>query len=221
MPLSLDHLVISVDDLNAAVTNYQVLGFTVSPGGVHAGGATHNALVIFSDGKYLELLAATGQAPTGSGTDFSPLLRHGEGTVAHALLSTDLEADTLELQQQGYTLGDIREGRRTRPDGVELRWRTALLNGGMTPFVLQDITPRALRVPTDAASTTHANGVTGINRFYLLERTQPDEKPAYNIVLNVADPTQDYPLLSDHTRTHSVKFTVFKGLLDESLNLNR
>src|SRR5207249_370550 len=37
----------------------RALGFTVVPGGVHAGGLTHNALIPFADGRYLELLALT------------------------------------------------------------------------------------------------------------------------------------------------------------------
>ena len=43
MTLQLDHAVIAVDDLDAAVQNYRALGFTVVRGGVHANRATHNA----------------------------------------------------------------------------------------------------------------------------------------------------------------------------------
>ena len=57
MPLSLDHIVILVDELEAAITHYEALGFTVQRGGTHADGATHNALVGFADGSYLELIA--------------------------------------------------------------------------------------------------------------------------------------------------------------------
>ncbi|PMP81392.1 MAG: VOC family protein, partial [Roseiflexus castenholzii] len=53
----IDHIVILVRDLLAAIDDYTALGFTVTPGGVHADGATHNALVAFVDGGYLELIA--------------------------------------------------------------------------------------------------------------------------------------------------------------------
>ena len=53
----LDHLVILVYDLERAVRGYEELGFTVTPGGEHADGLTHNALVAFEDGSYLELVA--------------------------------------------------------------------------------------------------------------------------------------------------------------------
>ena len=57
--LSFDHLVLVVRELEAATRDFSSFGFKVTPGGVHAGGLTHNALVAFSDGSYLELLAPT------------------------------------------------------------------------------------------------------------------------------------------------------------------
>ena len=45
MSLTLDHVVILVTDLGRAIEDYASLGFTVRRGGVHAVGATHNALV--------------------------------------------------------------------------------------------------------------------------------------------------------------------------------
>src|SRR3954449_3910124 len=89
----LDHVIIAVFDLDQAVDDYRALGFTTIYGGRHANGATHNALVCFQDGTYLELLAPTGDAPQSGLTDFSPLLQHGEGLVGYALLSHDLHSD--------------------------------------------------------------------------------------------------------------------------------
>ena len=52
----IDHLVIVVPELEAAVASYRGLGFTVVPGGRHPIG-THNALIAFEEGAYLELIA--------------------------------------------------------------------------------------------------------------------------------------------------------------------
>src|SRR5439155_1412482 len=52
----IDHIVIAVPDLAAARTSYAALGFTVVPGGRHPVG-THNALIAFGDGSYVELIA--------------------------------------------------------------------------------------------------------------------------------------------------------------------
>src|SRR4028119_652971 len=57
MSLMLDHVVILVNDLAQAVIEYQHQGFTVVPGGTHADGLTHNALIVLNDGVYLELIA--------------------------------------------------------------------------------------------------------------------------------------------------------------------
>ena len=59
--IQLDHVVISVSNLEEAMEDYRRLGFNVLPGGEHASGTTHNALVVLADGTYLELMALTGR----------------------------------------------------------------------------------------------------------------------------------------------------------------
>ncbi|HKX52110.1 MAG TPA: VOC family protein [Candidatus Binatia bacterium] len=56
MFLGIDHLVIVVKDLEQAANDYQQLGFTVVPGGKHPVGS-HNVLISFADGSYLEVIA--------------------------------------------------------------------------------------------------------------------------------------------------------------------
>lgn len=163
--LRLDHVIIAVSDLDQAVADYRTLGFTTICGGRHASGATHNALVCFQDGTYLELLAPTGDPAQPGTTDFSPLVRRGEGLVGYALLSTDLLADAEDWQVRGANIGEVSEGRRLRADNIELIWRTAALDGGMSPFLIEDVTPRSLRVPDDIQTVTHTNGVTGIAKL--------------------------------------------------------
>jgi hypothetical protein len=153
----LDHVVFVARDLNAAIADHRRRGFTVTPGGEHADGVTRNALITFADGGYLELVGFN---------DLGRSLTHrwwkvaadGGGLADFALLSDDLAADSAAL-------GDLvkrppKEGGRIRPDGVELKWRTALLAAPL-PFVIEDLTARDLRVPGGAAAE-HANGATGI-----------------------------------------------------------
>jgi catechol 2,3-dioxygenase-like lactoylglutathione lyase family enzyme len=47
--MKFDHIVILVRDLAQAVSDYNARGFTVTPGGEHVGGDTHNALVCLAD----------------------------------------------------------------------------------------------------------------------------------------------------------------------------
>ncbi|MBW2551150.1 MAG: VOC family protein [Deltaproteobacteria bacterium] len=57
MSLVMDHVIILVDDLEAASADFEALGFTVTPGGEHGEGLSHNALIHFADGTFFELLA--------------------------------------------------------------------------------------------------------------------------------------------------------------------
>ena len=50
-----DHLVVVVTDIEQASRDFTQLGFQVTPGGSH--GSTENALVIFANQTYIELLA--------------------------------------------------------------------------------------------------------------------------------------------------------------------
>jgi|TARA_B100000959_G_C14882247_1_gene583051 catechol 2,3-dioxygenase-like lactoylglutathione lyase family enzyme len=55
--LTLEHVFIRVDDLDAATEDFQSLGFHVIHGGVHSSGVTHNALIHFQNGTFIELVA--------------------------------------------------------------------------------------------------------------------------------------------------------------------
>lgn len=162
MSLSLDHIVITVADLDAAMRDYAALGFTVRRGGVHANRATENALVVFGDGTYLELLAKTGEPPLPGLIDFSAIFEQGLGLAGYALRADDLEAEATRLRAHGFAVGEIIPGERRRADGVLVQWKLALIDGGFGPFLIEDVTPRELRIPTDPALTTHANRAVGV-----------------------------------------------------------
>ena len=170
MTLQLDHIVIATADLDAAFEDYRALGFTVVRGGVHANRATHNALITFADGTYLELLAATGDPPLRGVIDFGVLLRGGEGLVGYALRADDLDAELARLRAGGLGVGDVIPGERRRADGRVIRWKLALVERGFAPFLIQDVTPREGRIPRDPAVTTHANGALGLRGIAITVR---------------------------------------------------
>lgn len=161
----IDHLVIISADLDKAIADAGQAGFTVIAGGTHKDGNTHNALIAFKDGSYLELIAPTG-GTEGKSHRWFPRLTKGEGLVDLCLASDDLEADTARIREHGrhYT-GPVENGRE-RLDGVELRWKGSMPPGevGETgwPFLIEDVTPREKRVSTDPKETTHENGALGI-----------------------------------------------------------
>jgi hypothetical protein len=164
MALQLDHLVILVHDLDAAMRDYAALGFTVTPGGTHADGLTHNALVVFADGTYLELIAFLDpDDPRDNTWGWRQFVGRGGGLIDWCVAADDLAAEVARLREHGFNVDVPTDGGRKRPDGAELRWRSARIwqAGRALPFLIEDITPRALRVPGDAA-TQHPNGVLGL-----------------------------------------------------------
>lgn len=158
MPLSIDHIVIAVADLDAAVRDYAALGFTVLAGGEHPRGS-RNALVVFEDGAYLEIIAFPRPVPDFRWWQVPD--RAGPGLVDYAVLPEDFEADLARARAAGIVLGGPIEGGRLQPDGASLAWRSARPPEPDIPFFVTDVTPRDLRVPTGAARR-HPNGVTGV-----------------------------------------------------------
>jgi catechol 2,3-dioxygenase-like lactoylglutathione lyase family enzyme len=167
--MHLDHVVIAVRDLDAAIHTYRTMGFTVVRGGTHANRATHNALIMFADETYLELLAPTGVSSVPGLIDFSILLpahetgKSGVNVVGFAQRSDDLDADIGRLRETGFTTGEMIPGERQREDGTVVQWKLTLLDGGFAPFVIQDVTPRHWRITDDPALTTHSNRVVGLH----------------------------------------------------------
>ena len=165
MPTMIDHVVVVVRDLDHASANAGKAGFTVTPGGEHAGGATHNALIPFADGSYVELIAFR-DPDERQAHKWWPRLWKGEGLVDFALLSPDLIAEAREIRERGLRIAEPVENGRLRPDGQRLDWRAVTTQETVgesgLPFLIEDVTPRSLRVPSEGRATTHRNGATGI-----------------------------------------------------------
>jgi hypothetical protein len=140
------------------VRDYEALGFSVVPGGRHAV-ATHNALIGFADGAYIELIAFWEDDATHRWHRF---LREGGGLVDYCMRTDDLAATVATLRGAGAAYADKTPLSRMRPDGYRLEWYLALTSQmqGVLPFLIEDVTPREERVPRE---TAHANGVTGID----------------------------------------------------------
>jgi catechol 2,3-dioxygenase-like lactoylglutathione lyase family enzyme len=149
----IDHIVIAVRDLAAASEDYARLGFTVTAGGEHTGGATHNALISFADGAYFELIAFR-EPDRPQEHKWWARFAKGEGTVDFALRSESVDFEGDRLKQAGIEIDGPHDGGRVRPDGQRIAWRNLGLaaTGTALPFMIEDVTTRDLRVPTGAAA---------------------------------------------------------------------
>ncbi len=124
----IDHIVYTVPNLEAAITNLENrLGVKPVIGGRHATQGTKNALINLDNGAYLEILAADDEntniaTPRWMGVD---VLTRPQIT-RWALKSDDLTADGNILQNHDPALGQTKAGSRQRPDGSTLRWALIL-----------------------------------------------------------------------------------------------
>src|SRR5271165_1672505 len=121
MYTGIDHVAIVVDELESAVASYSRAGFTVVRGGKHPIGS-HNALIAFADGSYLELIAFF---KPNSGHRWQKALEKGSGIVDFCIATDDLNADIESMRRAGAKIGDPFTLTRDRPDGYHLSWLLA------------------------------------------------------------------------------------------------
>lgn len=159
----IDHVAIVVSELDSAIASYTRAGFTVVRGGKHPIGS-HNALIAFADGSYLELIAFT---KPDSGHLWQTALEKGGGIVDFCMSTDDLAADIDAMRHAGAEIGDPSPLTRDRPDGYHLSWLLAIPKppfNGRLPFLIKDDTPRDERVPRERS---HRNGATGIRTLVI------------------------------------------------------
>ncbi|TVR76309.1 MAG: VOC family protein [Sphaerobacteraceae bacterium] len=178
----IDHLVILVPKLDDAMDAYRKLGFQVLPGGEHPYG-THNALVPFQDGSYLELIAF--QDPTKHHDHRWYRFLNQPGLVDFAVVAANVEDELVRIREEaGVAYQDVKPGARKRPDGVQLEWRTLPpedTRTGELPFLIDDVTDRTLRVP-GGDEATHENNITGIRKLVVAVRELDEAVTEYNAV---------------------------------------
>jgi len=187
--MTLDHIVIFVRDLEQAVRDYTELGFQVEPGGRHA--RTENALIIFADGSYIELLALqknwkrplirlatklgmVERSAKGKTDMYGRLLRwisRGTGIVDWCASTEDMAATLKIWESEQPDLLGYQEFDRTRPDEKIAKWYLGGARRLDLPFLIEDISDRDIRVPP-ADRDTHPNGALGIEGL-----TLPVENP--------------------------------------------
>jgi len=139
----LDHLVYAAPDLSQAIQSIEnKVGVRAAPGGKHAGGLTHNALLSLGEVSYLEIIALVpGHEPAGGDLPFGLNALTSARLVAWATTATDLERRVAAARAAGYDPGEIMVGGRDLPDGGHLSWRLAVkpqpAGDGIVPFLIE------------------------------------------------------------------------------------
>jgi hypothetical protein len=132
----IDHLLISVRDLDAAEARWAAHGLTPNGGGRHAAG-TANRLIRGPGRCYVELI----DAPADLDDPIATAIRRTEGPLSWAVGVDDLPAVRSSLAAAGFPVGDISEGSRTATDGTRFSWRVCGTMGPLlhpwAPFLIQ------------------------------------------------------------------------------------
>ena len=201
MITGIDHIVIAARSLERAIETYGRLGFTVVEGGKHPYGS-YNALIGFADGSYIELLGFYEESPDHPWWDL--LHKRGGGLVDFCLATDDIRGDHAAFRAQGVECSELTEGGRARPDGYEVKWINNKVVGdwqGLIPFIIEDVTPRAERLPRE---TAHANGATGIERVSFAT----SDVPRYAGVMSAVTGMASEPVQDDELNASGLRLTV-------------
>jgi hypothetical protein len=180
--LQIDHVVVAVRNLADASRSYRALGFNVVAGGAHGHAPTRNALVVFGDGSFIELIEWSAHSPADRWQHI--LEADGEGLVDFAVSTQDLAGLLACAQSHSIQMAGPIDGSRKTVDGFDLRWRVGWPASRELPFACCDMTPRTARVP-DGDIRLHPNGVTGIDSIWIAVVDAPASLGRYQQLFEV------------------------------------
>jgi hypothetical protein len=167
--LKIDHVTVAGRDLKPIQARLEAVGIPTVYGGPHANHITEMALASFPDGSYLEAIAVQPSAAPGVADrhEWAPFLKQDSIPCAWAVQTGDLGAERERLQKAGVSVSAAVHAGRERPDGVRLEWETADVGsgvrGGLFPFFIHDLTPRANRAfPQGKPVTRDFKGITRV-----------------------------------------------------------
>jgi hypothetical protein len=140
VPVSLDHMVLGIDDLDRGIAFVEErLGVRAAFGGVHPGRGTRNALLSLGAERYLEIIAPDPKQSVQPQFLQLPHL-HEPRLIAWAVHTGDIGTLAQRITAAGFSIQGPTDGSRARPDGKLLRWKSFRLDddrGGLLPFFIE------------------------------------------------------------------------------------
>ena len=136
----IDHLVYATPNLEKTVAEIAAKwGVQPTPGGKHAGRGTHNALVSFGTGSYLELIGPDPDQPkTSSPMAFGIDELKAAKVVTWAAKAPGMQARVAAARTAGYDPGEPQAMSRDLPSGARLAWTLtrSTAGDGLVPFLI-------------------------------------------------------------------------------------
>ena len=220
MRLAFDHLIVLIHDLESAVRDFEMLGFTVQRRNDSAEGAMRNRFICFADGSYL-LLSAFADPDQAQRHRLAPFFAKGEGWADYSFVVDDIAGAASRLVSAGLpTRGPVKVA-DTLATGED--WALDLLmagagsgGDGALPFLVEDTAGRNKRIP---AALPHANGATGIAGLRIAAQSAPKVVAAFEAIAG-----EPLARRMTQTRGHAATRLEFDGIwleIAEDVGLNR
>jgi len=164
MAPTLDHVILLVSSVSAAMNDFASHGFSIIRGGTHTDGLTENALFILSDGMYVEVIAFLPPKPDEDAETTKKRESHwwwGRplGFIDWALGPAEMQSSSIVqlINSAGAGLhysAPVGGGRRTA-QGIQISWNVSFPEEdscgprGRLPFFCEDVPKdsRYMRVP--------------------------------------------------------------------------
>lgn len=176
--VGIDHVVVIVDDLDAAAENWRRLGFAVSPRGTHSANlGSGNYTIMFGD-DYIELLGIL-TATEHNEPSRAFLAERGDGIERIAFTTTDAAAGVKELHDLGIkAIGPVEFGRPIDlPGGGKgearfsiFEWPREEAPANVRIFACQHHTRDSVWIPE---LQRHTNAAAGLQRV-IITSPQPE-----------------------------------------------
>ena len=195
-PAHLDHIVVTTDDLPAAVALIaERTGVTLEPGGVHPSFGTRNFLATFGGGAYLELIGVDEENTAFGGTrPFRIDEARGTSTATWAITPPDIRAAVAGARSAGLEPGEPEPKSRRRPDGSLLEWqltRSLAEPTGVVPFLLDwegaqtpaETTATAIRLVSFEARHPQPETIRPVLQAYGTDLTVEQGEPGLQVTL--------------------------------------
>jgi len=203
----IDHTLIGVADLEAARGTYSRLGFAVTPRGSHIGWGTANYCIMFEH-DYAELIGIVD--PEQFTNNLDTFLETGEGLMAVAFASDDIEATKARLDERGIANEGPRDLKRNLelPEGTvqpefKLLFPDPVALPGMPGFVCHHLTPDMIRKPE---WLVHPNGATGLASVTALVEDPPALADTYATLFGAGEVNTTDDVLTVHVGPHRLHF---------------
>ncbi|MEM9294013.1 MAG: VOC family protein [Acidobacteriota bacterium] len=153
--MKIDHVTLAGPDLSMLRARFAGVGLRTEYGGQHDNGVTHMSVLPFEDGSYIELIS-TVKAAQGSGSPlWAEFIEKDGGPCAWAVQTTEMDSMVQRLRRAKIAVHGPELMHRRTPEGEIARWRVAFLGdggpGAVLPFLIEDLTPREVRVPPPPA----------------------------------------------------------------------